>query len=988
MQQTQVKILQRLTAMERSGLAQQHSEADAPIEMGKAQSGSEVEASSNDEGDVQQSPAKQYEDMHASSSGQQIGQRQEPQKSLVLPVPSEPLTIENAITVEEAWDAWHGTTEAIPWKQVEKDSPCLSTIPETRRNTLQLLSKIGILMKVVQGNVRDDEVANNVSSAWNACQRSAEQALRQAGSEWILGGSIRTAYGKYLAFKKQNGQVVQSMESREVVLEQSEPIQPTLHAYYNPKGSLIDGTDVLSVPENEQYQLQEDNGEAAASVTLDAIAPLSQEICFVCPICPDAGRKRDYVVYRPCKKGGAKTLWQHWDREHKGQPKPALWKVQLVSGMKQENTRTAPWVRVENAASFRHDDYDMLMMREEVLARRRVLENGTYVELQSDQAARNSGIRWFAAIVDRRVCKDGKITVQWCEDNCQQLSANHIGRVYIESIIRVSAGEGRPFDDVPLSVAATSARHTPTKGQSSFSQLKAGAAAKSPLKRTSPAATPPKSSSVLQKAAQSQSTDGQAPLSRSMFLTQPEDPDCVRCGNRHGFKAALCTSIHDIDGNLCSQISEQENDFRIQTKLRLHFMSVAPEGLVARVTGDSELLRQGKPSTEVQQAASSTGKRTRHDAPGTSVHSPLNLTTVTYPGPSSPPPSTRQTRASSALSPIQQSQHSEAMPYQHEQEIKDIETHIARTTKNDADALKQFQAASSLVTKAGWSRCTSVEKHSVWKNIKHPDYKVLEIPRDGKCMYHCFLYILKAEGYTQAPTTASDLREALATYVESQVPPKGTEKGPYGGIFNYDGEYLHLEELLRSKYGGESAILVFAQLYDVAIHAHAPESRNSIVTFKGNTRNANEYHMLQTYSWKTWGLVVTKDPETAVVTTFYERNYAGDHWQILEPSSNCRPIKKLLFESEPATAASAASTAPRTMRSLDVNIDPTKLQFSATSTAPTSTRPKVAGIDTTKLEFSDSLAVQFMLRHVSGSNCFQRNPILDYKQVIACQGLH
>jgi hypothetical protein len=38
----------------------------------------------------------------------------------------------------------------------------------------------------------------------------------------------------------------------------------------------------------------------------------------------------------------------------------------------------------------------------------------------------------------------------------------------------------------------------------------------------------------------------------------------------------------------------------------------------------------------------------------------------------------------------------------------------------------------------------------------------------------------------------------------------------------------------------------------------------------------------------------------------------------------------------------------------------------------------MANIDAS-LEFSDSLAVQFMLRHVSGSNCFQRNPILDYK---------
>jgi len=92
---------------------------------------------------------------------------------------------------------------------------------------------------------------------------------------------------------------------------------------------LLDGDDVLKISENEDEITESCNG-------VDMSADLGQKTCYICPNCPDTGPKRDYVVYCPCKKGGAKTLWQHWDREHKGQPKPALWKVHLVMGMKLE----------------------------------------------------------------------------------------------------------------------------------------------------------------------------------------------------------------------------------------------------------------------------------------------------------------------------------------------------------------------------------------------------------------------------------------------------------------------------------------------------------------------------------------------------------------------------------------------------------------------------------------------------------------------------
>ncbi len=39
----------------------------------------------------------------------------------------------------------------------------------------------------------------------------------------------------------------------------------------------------------------------------------------------------------------------------------------VVSGMKLETSRTAPWLRVEGANSFRSEDYEMMNMREQIL---------------------------------------------------------------------------------------------------------------------------------------------------------------------------------------------------------------------------------------------------------------------------------------------------------------------------------------------------------------------------------------------------------------------------------------------------------------------------------------------------------------------------------------------------------------------------------------------------------------------------------------------
>jgi hypothetical protein len=299
--------------------------------------------------------------------------------------------------------------------------------------------------------------------------------------------------------------------------------------------------------------------------------------------------------------------------------------------------------------------------------------------------------------------------------------------------------------------------------------------------------------------------------------------------------------------------------------------------------------------------------------------------------------------------------------------MKDIEANIGRVTKNNTEAINLFRAASKRLTDAGWGRCKTVEQRSAWSNIEHKDYNVVETPRDGKCMYHCLLHILKAEWVEQAPETPQQLRQELARYVARQVPPEGMEKGKYGGIWA-NNEYLHLEEALESKYGGEAALAVFVQVYDVTIHCHAPETRNTIETFEGSNPvdqlNPQGYHMLQTYGWKTWNIVEKRDPKTQINTTTYNHNYAGDHWQLLEPKGGQGASKKLRFDSDTPSAASAASTAP-------------KLQVSAASTTPTSTGPADAVLqrqgvepkplalgDTDPIPMSAAPKEQLMLRAV------------------------
>jgi hypothetical protein len=749
-----------------------------------------------------------------------------------------------------------------------------------------------MLMDFIQGKVSDADVRQNISHAWNVCKRSAENHLTGQGiMAWPFHGSIRTAYGNFLLLKKQQPPL---SEHQVVNFEAPKQHQRTIDAYYGPSGSILDVDSVLEIAEREyvanddhipEFQLEHSNSSG--------VRP--PETCYICPKCPDdIGKGRDLIVYNT-----SKTLWQHWDVHHGGEPKPPLWQVHLVSGMKVGNSRTAPWLRLEHARSFHSKDYTIKHMREQIFNGNRVLEKGTYVELQPNLNDRLNGNRWFAEIRDSRVIND-QLLVQFCETNCQTLSEGGMERVYVESILRVGSGPHIPFSDVPVS--------TPQKRDG------ASNSAKQEFEHHS---TPEKRSR--------QNTPAHSDATKSDNLQKSPAP---KQHKQTRLKQAAESHVSP------SQHNEEES---------------------AGVTNE--------PRTQLAQS-----------------------------------------------SPIQPPQRPATSPSQHENMMQEIQAHIAKSTRKDAEALNLFQAASRRLTNAGWSRCKTVEQSSAWANIQHPDYKVLETPRDGKCMYHCFLRILKAERELHAPNTPQDLRKELARYVGAQVPPEGISRGPHGGIFaNGDPKtYLHLEEALESTYGGEAALAVFVQLYDVTIHCHAPECRNTIETFQGSNPDAQEYHMLQTYSWQTWNQVNKKDPKTKEVTTTYEHNYAGDHWQLLEPSGRTRASKKLQFESVPASAASDASTAPRSTRSVDVGIDPRKLKFTSASAAETSTRPTdaVATVAPQNLKFGEAVpsaapmrhaaaspvftlcaatkdngspSVHFMLREVSGRKKFVRNPVPDTK---------
>jgi hypothetical protein len=315
---------------------------------------------------------------------------------------------------------------------------------------------------------------------------------------------------------------------------------------------------------------------------------------------------------------------------------------------------------------------------------------------------------------------------------------------------------------------------------------------------------------------------------------------------------------------------------------------------------------------------------------------------------------------------------SPSTPPEHDFEVRKIAAIIEKKTHSDPKALKCFEDANKLLKQNCWTRCKTNENTTKFDNLMNAQFEVKAMARDGNCMYHCMLHILKAERLDEAEeasTSAPALRTALAKYCAEVQVPEGRKVSAHGGFYNDDGTYFELEESLESSYGGEAALCVFAQLYNVTIHCHAPESRREIQTFKCSDPQANEYHLLLTFSWKSWIMDKKIDPKTKATTISYNRNWAGDHWQVLEASaggmqsgSKMGAAKKLAFrakeERSPASGASAAATTLK-LSQARTQVDakyfqkqaPTKLTFNGAEC------------------FSYSSDAQIMLRAVHNSSC-------------------
>jgi hypothetical protein len=801
--------------------------------------------------------------------------------------PPEAFTISDGMDVEQAWHGWHGSitygSGPYPWKSIKPESLCLAE--NTRRKTLSLLSKIGKLVKFIQGDATDAHVRIDVSNAWDICKQNAMQQLQAEGiTEWPLYGAFTSAYIRMNNLKKPNGKAsaLHTFEQRKVELPKEVPKrQESILAFFSLKGKLENMTDVIDIEEEHREEKKDtlSESEEHSGDFANAMVDTCTRDCFICPICPERGEQGlDLVVYRDHN-----ALWQHWNAHHSGDEKPPLWKIHLVLGMKLGHNRQASWTKVSGARSERHPEYAMRKMREEILNGTRTVANGTFVELQPDNEARKQEIRWFAVIRNCEV-RNGKITVQYCEPNSQKTVAKHTGNVWVESILRVGSGVDVPFPDVSHH-DARGACSTPRKNTQDYGNKN------SPYK-TTPATF--SQISALQKGS----------LRNDTATPSPKRPK----GAERSAKEA----------------SPEQSP---------------PTPPATMITPRANKMTTASP------CQTSALRRMRSDKNGTEVTERSAKKAGTENSPSTPP--------------------------QHDLEVRTIAAIIEKQTHSDPTALKCFEDANKLLKKNCWIRCKTNENTIKFENLMNPKYVVKAMARDGKCMYHCMLHILKAEGLgdaEEAPKSAPALRTALARFCAEVDVPEGRKRSAFGGVYSEDGTYLDLEESLETSYGGEIALFVFAQLYNVTIHCHAPESRKEIQTFKCSNPDANEYHVLLTFSWKSWILDRNKDPKIKAEPS-YNRHWAGDHWQVLEASaggmqsgSNTGASKKLEFgpkqEHLPASGASAAATSLKPSTARAAQVDAEKFQKQA---------PTKLTFDDAEC-FSDSSDAQIMLRAVHNSS--------------------
>jgi hypothetical protein len=205
----------------------------------------------------------------------------------------------------------------------------------------------------------------------------------------------------------------------------------------------------------------------------------------------------------------------------------------------------------------------------------------------------------------------------------------------------------------------------------------------------------------------------------------------------------------------------------------------------------------------------------------------------------------------------------------------------------------------------------------------------------------------------QLPKKVADLRNEMNQWAHDSNEEITSE---HGGFHDNDGSWIPLQDSLLKAYGGDKEIKIFTYMYDVTVHVHAPESCIHIQTYQGSTAEAQEYNILHTSGWKDW----YKDDKGNFV-----RSWGGDHWQFIK-LNDCRKIPS--SKGSGGSTAQAASTAKTAVKHLLDN-PKRRLDFGNDNDDQLS----AATVDATEDKYP--AYVHFMLREVSGTKTFVRNPI-------------
>jgi hypothetical protein len=186
------------------------------------------------------------------------------------------------------------------------------------------------------------------------------------------------------------------------------------------------------------------------------------------------------------------------------------------------------------------------------------------------------------------------------------------------------------------------------------------------------------------------------------------------------------------------------------------------------------------------------------------------------------------------------------------------------------------QQADQMLANSGWRRCFIMERNFKNPNLEHDDYDVVFSPRDGDCLFHCFIAILVQHGKVNFEMDAKDPKHNV--FSMRSIVADFFSVNNNNIVCNVSDMEIHFQcesiESIRSgkggknAYGGVNEIVAFGLLYDLAVTVFCPETSQEIVTY--NPGNFPEEKLLYTLGWKLSAKQVI-------------RNGSTDHWQRVKP---------------------------------------------------------------------------------------------------------